>query len=116
MGLFSDVDWLILLIAGGVLLLGGDNRELLRQAGRMYARFVHLRDDLLKDVKEGLVDEPKPAAATATAAAANPTPGLWSVGTARVVSPLSSEESQTSLASLKTLPGEPAVAAGGKAS
>ncbi|MCL4324511.1 MAG: hypothetical protein M1144_03505 [Candidatus Thermoplasmatota archaeon] len=96
MSLFSDVDWLILLLAGAVLLLGGDNRELLRTAGRMYAKVMRLRDEFLSDLRE-TGSTPAPAA---TAPSPSEHPGIWSVGTARPVSALPAEESQRSLAKL----------------
>jgi hypothetical protein len=86
LGLFSDVDWLIILIVGGFLLLGGNNTELLRTAGRMYSKVMHLRDELLKDVNQTLREEPAPKPAPAAS------PGVWEVGTTRTVASLPIEQ------------------------
>lgn len=94
MSLFSDVDWMILLLVGGLLLLGGNNKELLRTAGRMYARVTRMRDEFLKDLRDS-VNEPAPPVSTPA-----PTPGVWAVGTTRSIPPLSREEAAASLARL----------------
>lgn len=101
MGLFSDVDWLIILIVGGLLLLGGNNTELLRTAGRMYAKVMHLRDELLKDVNQALQEEsaPKPAPVAAS-------PGVWEVGTTRTVPSLPVEQRFTPAPPIPSAPVE----------
>ena len=52
MTLFSDVDWAILLIAGGFLLLGKDSRGLLRTLGRYYGRAMRLKQELLAEFEK----------------------------------------------------------------
>ncbi len=52
MALFSDMDWVILLGAGALLLLGGDNRELLRTAGRLYGKVMRLRNEFLAQLRD----------------------------------------------------------------
>ncbi|MGI0132868.1 MAG: hypothetical protein ACREDK_07265 [Thermoplasmata archaeon] len=47
MALFSDIDWVILLVAGGLLLLGKENGALLRTLGRYYGRAMRLKTELL---------------------------------------------------------------------
>ena len=49
MALFSDVDWVILLVAAGFLLLGEKNGEFLRQLGRWYGRAGRLKQELLAE-------------------------------------------------------------------
>ncbi len=97
MSLFSDVDWVILLLVGGLLLLGGNNKELLRSVGRMYARVTRMRDEFMNDLRVS-VNETSPAPAAPSVPA--PTPGLWAVGTARPVAALPREEAAASLARL----------------
>jgi hypothetical protein len=64
MSLFSDVDWTILLVAGGFLLLGGGNREALRTAGRLYGRILRLREEFLRQLREATtLTSPVPPAA-----------------------------------------------------
>lgn len=95
MSLFSDVDWVIILIIAGVLLLGGNNnKELLRTAGRMYAKVMRMRDEFLRDLKVSIDDVQTTTTPAVTHA------GQWSVGTARTVQPISKEESQASLSKL----------------
>ena len=50
MGLFSDVDWLIILGIGAFLLLGTDSGRTVRQLGRWYARAVRLKQELVSEV------------------------------------------------------------------
>ena len=112
MSLFSDVDWTILLLAGGLLLLGGDNRELFRTAGRLYAKVLRMRDEFLRELRDatelgpgsptrapsapmgsppappawsspGLPVAPPPPSAVAISS-----PGVWSVGEVHRVEPL----------------------------
>ena len=58
--LFSDVDWAILLIVGGFLLFGRENRAILRTLGRYYGRAVRLKQDLLSEVSRA-ADLPLPS-------------------------------------------------------
>jgi hypothetical protein len=60
MALFSDIDWAILLVVGGFLLLGKENRTILRTVGRYYARAMRLKQDLLSEVSRA-ADLPIPA-------------------------------------------------------
>ncbi len=50
MALFSDIDWIILLGVGGLLLLGPNNPQLLRTVGRWYGRAMRLKQELLSEV------------------------------------------------------------------
>lgn len=50
MGLFSNLDWVILLGVGAFLLLGRENGALLRQLGRWYGRAMRLKQELLDEV------------------------------------------------------------------
>ena len=112
MSLFSDVDWTILLLAGGLLLLGGDNRELLRTAGRLYAKVMRMRDEFLRELRDATdpgsrSPAPAPTATGEGHAASKPwpspgatlgspppsvvsvsSPGVWSVGEVHRVEPL----------------------------
>ncbi len=49
MALFSDIDWMILLAVGAVLLLGKENAGVLRALGRYYGRFLRLKNELLSE-------------------------------------------------------------------
>lgn len=49
MALLSDLDWGILLLAGGFLFLGKDSRGLLRTLGRYYGRAIRLKQELLAE-------------------------------------------------------------------
>lgn len=49
MALFSDIDWLILVAAAVFLLFGKDSGQLLRTAGRWYARAGRLKQELLSE-------------------------------------------------------------------
>ncbi len=112
MSLFSDVDWTILLLAGGLLLLGGDNREVFRTAGRLYAKVLRIRDEFLRELRDATELGPRapgprsPAAMGSTPASpawSSPglpvgspppvavsisSPGVWSVGEVHRVEPL----------------------------
>lgn len=50
MGLFSNLDWVILLGVGAFLLLGRENGAILRQIGRYYGRLMRLKQELLDEV------------------------------------------------------------------
>lgn len=50
MGLFSDVDWVIIAAVAAFLLFGRENTQTLRTLGRWYGRAVHLKQDLLSEV------------------------------------------------------------------
>lgn len=64
MSLFSDVDWAILLLAGGLLLLGGgQGREVFRTIGRLYGKFLRLQQELLFELQSSastVLEQPKP--------------------------------------------------------
>jgi hypothetical protein len=60
MALFSDVDWLILLGAAGLLFLGPNNRELFRKIGRYYGRLLKAKQDLLAEFSRA-ADLPAPS-------------------------------------------------------
>ncbi len=49
MALFSDIDWIIILAAVVFLFLGKDSAQLLRTAGRWYARAGRLKQELLAE-------------------------------------------------------------------
>lgn len=49
MALFSDIDWMILLVAAGFLLLGKDSAQTLRTLGRWYGRAGRLKQELLSE-------------------------------------------------------------------
>jgi hypothetical protein len=110
--LFSDVDWFILLLVGGILLLGGNNKELLRTAGRMYAKVTRIRDEFLRDLKESVSEDPQPV----SAAPSPPSTGIWEVGTARTISPLPDDIRRASLAKVAAQGPEPAKASAREAS
>jgi hypothetical protein len=50
MALFSDIDWVVILAVGGFLLLGPNNQGMLRTVGRLYARAMNLKNELLGEV------------------------------------------------------------------
>jgi hypothetical protein len=45
--LFSDIDWVIVLVAAALLLFGQKNGEMLRTLGRWYGRAGRLKQELL---------------------------------------------------------------------
>ena len=110
MSLFSDVDWTILLLAGGLLLLGGNNKELFRTAGRLYGKVMRLRDEFLRELRSSTFDGVVPAPPTSRSPSVGsyppvpttlPTmtgpvvpaaPGVWSVGEVHRVEPLPADE------------------------
>jgi hypothetical protein len=47
--LFSDVDWIIVLVAAAFLLFGKDNSQTLRTLGRWYGRAGRLKQELLAE-------------------------------------------------------------------
>lgn len=49
MALFSDIDWLIVLVAAAFLLLGKDNTQVLRTIGRWYGRAGKIKQELLTE-------------------------------------------------------------------
>ncbi len=59
MALLSDIDWLIILIAGAFLLFGQQNGEMLRTLGRWYGRAMRLKQDLLSEFSRA-ADLPPP--------------------------------------------------------
>jgi len=62
-GLFSDVDWLIVLGVGAFLLLGQDGGRTVRQLGRWYGRALRLKHELVSEVARA-ADLPVPADAS----------------------------------------------------
>jgi hypothetical protein len=50
MALFSDIDWVVILAVGAFLLLGPNNQGVLRTVGRLYARAMNLKNELLGEV------------------------------------------------------------------
>lgn len=61
MALLSDIDWMIILVVGGLLLFGKGDPELLRTLGRWYGRALHLKQELLSEVTRA-ADLPTPSA------------------------------------------------------
>jgi len=49
MGLFSDLDWLIIAAVAAFLLFGQGNRDALRMLGRWYGRANRLKQELLTE-------------------------------------------------------------------
>lgn len=49
MALLSEIDWVILLGVGGLLLVGPGNGAAIRTLGRYYGRLVSLKRDLLSE-------------------------------------------------------------------
>ena len=52
MGLFSDVDWVIIVAVAAFLLFGRENAQVLRTLGRWYGRAVQLKQELLSEVSK----------------------------------------------------------------
>jgi hypothetical protein len=65
MALFSDIDWLILVAAAAFLLLGKDSAQLLRTAGRWYARAGRLKQEILSEFTKA-ADLPAPVGGALT--------------------------------------------------
>jgi Sec-independent protein translocase protein TatA len=60
MALLSDIDWLIILAVGGLLLVGKGDPQLLRTLGRWYGKALHLKQELLSEVTRA-ADLPTPS-------------------------------------------------------
>jgi hypothetical protein len=60
MALFSDIDWVILVVAAAFLLLGKESAPTLRMLGRWYARAGRLKQELLSEFAMA-ADLPAPA-------------------------------------------------------
>lgn len=50
MALFSDVDWIVLLAVAAFLLFGSQGREVVRNLGRLYARAMRFRADMMREI------------------------------------------------------------------
>lgn len=50
MGLLSEIDWMILLGVGALLLLGPQSGGVLRRLGQLYGRLLHVKDELVGEV------------------------------------------------------------------
>jgi hypothetical protein len=48
--LFSDIDWIVILGVGAFLLLGNQGAPFVRQLGRLYARALKLKSEMLNEV------------------------------------------------------------------
>jgi hypothetical protein len=59
MALFSDIDWIILVVAAAFLLLGKESAPTLRMLGRWYARAGKLKQELLSEFTKA-ADLPAP--------------------------------------------------------
>ncbi|MGI0070914.1 MAG: hypothetical protein ACRECT_02405 [Thermoplasmata archaeon] len=90
MALFSDIDWIIIAAAAVFLLFGKESGELLRTAGRWYARAGRLKQDLLAEFTQA-AEIPVPAGGTLSIRGAllglDPTPTHRSGIPAAVTSP-----------------------------
>ena len=64
MGLFSDLDWLIILGVGAFLLFGHDGGTTVRQLGRWYGRAMRLKQELLSEFARA-AELPMPAGGSA---------------------------------------------------
>lgn len=60
MALLSNIDWMIILAVGGLLLFGRANPELLRTLGRWYGKLLRLKQELLSEVTRA-ADLPTPS-------------------------------------------------------
>ncbi len=69
MSLFSDVDWAILLLAAALLLMGGHGTEIFRTLGRLYGKYMRIRQELTLNFQSQLM-----AADVLGSAAAGPLP------------------------------------------
>ncbi|HTP54177.1 MAG TPA: hypothetical protein VML94_04320 [Thermoplasmata archaeon] len=52
MGLFSDVDWVIIVAVAAFLLFGRENAQVVRTLGRWYGRAVRLKQEMLSEVSK----------------------------------------------------------------
>ncbi|MGB6500883.1 MAG: hypothetical protein WBG19_05750 [Thermoplasmata archaeon] len=52
MGLFSDVDWVIIVAVAAFLLFGRENAQFVRTLGKWYARAVRLKQEMLSEVSK----------------------------------------------------------------
>jgi len=49
-GLFSDVDWVIIVAVAAFLLFGRENAQFVRTLGRWYARAIRLKQEMISEV------------------------------------------------------------------
>ena len=61
MGLFSDIDWIIIVAVAVFLLFGRENGQVLRTLGRWYGRAGRLKQELLSEFTKA-ADLPLPVA------------------------------------------------------
>jgi hypothetical protein len=59
MALLSDIDWLIIVAVGALLLFGQQNGTFVRQLGRYYGRAMRIKQELLAEVTKA-ADLPRP--------------------------------------------------------
>lgn len=64
MGLFSDLDWLIILGVAAFLLFGRDGATTMRQLGRWYGRALRLKQELVSEFARA-AELPMPAGRSA---------------------------------------------------
>jgi len=64
MGLFSDLDWMIILGVGAVLLFGHGGATTMRQLGRWYGRAMRLKQELVSELARA-AELPMPAGGNA---------------------------------------------------
>jgi len=66
MALFSDIDWLIILLVGAFLFLGPQGQQFARQLGRWYGRLMRLKEEILSEVASSAGVSASPSAPTAS--------------------------------------------------
>jgi hypothetical protein len=91
MSLFSDVDWTILLVVGAFLLLGDKGKDVFRTLGRLYGKFMRMREQFHLQVQAAVMEPmqsaaqgplpvvPPPSPPPAPAQASHPTAPLGAV-------------------------------------
>lgn len=79
MALFSDVDWLIILVVGAFLFFGPQGQQFARQLGRWYGRLLRLKAEVMNEVASSAGLSVDPSAPTASIRATlfgtDPAPG-----------------------------------------
>lgn len=107
MSLFSDVDWIIVLLAAGLLLMGGRGMEFFRMLGRLYGKFYRIRQELMFEFHSQMM-----ITDTARSAGNTPLPVVQAAQTP--ASPAATRPAPVSLPSSPApmVPGVPAVQSG----
>ena len=90
MALFSDIDWLIILVVAAFLFFGPQGQQFARQLGRWYGRLLRLKNEILSEVASdaGVAMDPAAPALSIRASLLGTEPVLGSAMAPAASSPL----------------------------